>query len=362
MAYQPIAYETDPRLQRPAVVAGGIQYQSTGPRRPLSRQPIIEILDIKEDSIKFLLSNTDPSIANALRRTIIAEVPSMAIEKVDIYWNTSVLNDEFIAHRLGMIPLDSRSVDKYLYTQDCECLDGCNKCTVTFTCHVQNLSDDVKLVTAADLRVDSMDDSIDVSSIDVKPIRGDIATESNRDIKTMMDAVDVDRDIIIAKLGRNQELSFKAIASKGIGKEHAKWQSAAVCTFQYEPDIRLNQGMLMNQLNAQQRKQIVDSCPTKVYSQSPLDTSIQIEDSFRCVYCKECERMAATVGVAEAVRVHQRQDRFIFTVESTGAHKPEAIVSMALDALQQKLLTVKQGITEAVATDTKDTNLGYNVM
>lgn len=84
---------------------------------PFSRQPAIEILELKEDSITFVLSKTDTSIANALRRIMISEVPTMAIDLVEIENNTSVLHDEFIAHRLGLIPLTSSKMDKFNYTR-----------------------------------------------------------------------------------------------------------------------------------------------------------------------------------------------------------------------------------------------------
>ena len=55
--------------------------------------------------MNFTLSSTDTSMANAIRRIIIAEVPTLAIDLVEYQDNTSVLVDEYIAHRLGMIPM-----------------------------------------------------------------------------------------------------------------------------------------------------------------------------------------------------------------------------------------------------------------
>ena len=77
--------------------------------------PKVTILEVDTYNMKFCLENTDLTIANALRRIIIAEVPTMAIDIVEIHQNTSALHDEYLAHRLGLIPLVSTSVDKFEY-------------------------------------------------------------------------------------------------------------------------------------------------------------------------------------------------------------------------------------------------------
>ena len=76
-------------------------------------EPEIRILELSRYNLKFELTNTELSVANALRRIIIAEVSTMAIDLVQVRENTSVLNDEFIAHRIGLVPLVSESVDQF---------------------------------------------------------------------------------------------------------------------------------------------------------------------------------------------------------------------------------------------------------
>jgi DNA-directed RNA polymerase II subunit RPB3 len=50
--------------------------------------------------------------------------------------------------------------------------------------------------------------------------------------------------VVIVKLGRNQEIKLRAIARKGIGKDHAKWIPVATAVFQYVADISINQGLM----------------------------------------------------------------------------------------------------------------------
>lgn len=76
----------------------------------LRRQPNVELRTLTDDYCEFVLSNTDVSIANALRRIILSHVPTIAVDLVEIDENSTVLNDEFLAHRLGLIPIVSNRV------------------------------------------------------------------------------------------------------------------------------------------------------------------------------------------------------------------------------------------------------------
>jgi len=292
------------------------------------RNPSIEILEITNDRIRFVLSKTDISIANALRRVMIAEVPTMAIDLVELENNTSVLNDEFIAHRLGLIPLTSSKVDKFNFTRDCSCTERCQLCSVELRLSVKCTDDVTREVTSNDL----MSSDQDVVPVDQTMVAGGDGKAS-------------DNGILIVKLRKGQELKLKAIAKKGVGKEHAKWTPGCAVNFLYEPEIRLNHAR-MEEMTDSQKQDFVKSCPTKVYKMNENTHSVEVDDPLRCVYCMECKKKAEYFEKPDAVQIIQRQDKFYFTVETTGAIRPEEIVLSAINAIKEKLTNVQQHVSE----------------
>jgi len=160
----------------------------------------IKILESSDSRIKVSIKGVDRVYANALRRFAISEVPCMAIDDVVIQQNSSVLYDEILAHRLGLIPL-STDLKGYVLPQDCSCKTdlGCSKCRVLLVLNAV-ATDEVKTIYSGDLR--SEDDS-------VKPY--------------------VD-NIPIVKLAPDHEIKLEAYAKLGKGRDHAKWQPVSVST------------------------------------------------------------------------------------------------------------------------------------
>lgn len=64
------------------------------------------VTSISNETLEFDLVNIDCTFANAIRRILVAEVPSFAIDRVYLHQNTSVIADEIFCHRIGLVPLN----------------------------------------------------------------------------------------------------------------------------------------------------------------------------------------------------------------------------------------------------------------
>jgi DNA-directed RNA polymerase subunit D len=160
----------------------------------------IDILEKEDQRIVVKFSNSPRQYVSALRRLSISEVPTLAIDDVIILENSSVMHDEAIAHRLGLVPLRT-DLDRFVMPHDCDCKStlGCSKCRVLLVLDSE-ANEKTKVVTSGELL---SEDEL------VKP---------------------VSRDIPIIILAPSQKLKFEAYARLGVGKDHAKWQptSAAI--------------------------------------------------------------------------------------------------------------------------------------
>ena len=101
-------------MYSPAVSENQLQcwhsWSSVEPSSLILTSSMCRIRHLEADNCEFVLSGTDPSVANALRRVMLVDVPTIAIDLVEIEANSTVLNDEFIAHRLGLVPIVSSRV------------------------------------------------------------------------------------------------------------------------------------------------------------------------------------------------------------------------------------------------------------
>ena len=259
----------------------------------------LRVLEKSENYIRFILGDVDVAFANALRRIMISEVPTLAIDEVVILENTSPLFDEILAHRLGMIPLIT-DLDTYVLPSKCDCKGaGCPQCQVTLT-----------------LEKEATDEPVMVYSRDLK--------SQDPKIKAAIDKIP------ILKLAKGQRLLLEAYAKLGISQDHAKWQAATTATFKYMPII-----IVENDKVDESCKKVIDACPRQILTwevDSKGKPKIGIVDAINCSLCQACVEACET----DAIQIQWSDRTFIFDVESTGAHPAEKIVEVAIQILQNK--------------------------
>ena len=158
----------------------------------------LEVISKDDQKISLKLKDVPLQYANALRRVCLNGVPVFAVDTVDIIENSSVLPDEGLAHRLGLVPLKT-DLSRFNEPSKCECQSesGCSNCKVMLVLDSGD-SDVTRTVLSSDLS--SEDDSI-------KPISDKIP---------------------IVQLAPGQRVKVECYARLGRGTEHAKWNSANV--------------------------------------------------------------------------------------------------------------------------------------
>lgn len=282
-------------------------------------------------------------MANTLRRIMIAEVPTLAIDLVEYSENSSVLNDEYIAHRLGLIPIrytpegtmkGGDCHQAFLPHRECVCYDRCPRCSVEFELDVN--FDKVNLTRPDQER----DLPLTVTSRDL--ISNNILVAPAHFLNEEEQDESHDEGISIVKLGPGQHLKLKAIARMGISKEHAKWCPVAVATYRFWPIITINDEAC-SMLTVEQKQSLVEACPDRILDLDEITGNLKaVENAYEMATFTEDLKVAQEALKKrpeddDFVHVVQATDRFVFSVESTGAMDAEDILLSSLRVLKDRL-------------------------
>ena len=65
----------------------------------------IQVLNKKDNELVFMVEDINNAIANTIRRIIVAEVPTLAVDEINFVKNQTALYDEILAHRIGLMPI-----------------------------------------------------------------------------------------------------------------------------------------------------------------------------------------------------------------------------------------------------------------
>jgi len=292
----------------------------------------IEILKETEEKIQILLSKTDRSFANALRRSLISDTPKMAIDSVtfqlgtkeqdeEIWETTGPLPDEMIAQRLAMIPIPTVH-DKFHFQDECpNCKDvveeerGCVECQMIYTCVVFG-SEEGRWVTAGDMKY------LGEGSLEIP---------------------DEYKSIPITKLLKGQMIEFYATAIMGRGREHTKW--SPVCGVSFHPR-RIG---VMN--NKRKSKILWD-----------MDLEINAKDFDKDGKLKDIDKVAILVDelnhvgegteasreFSDAVTLEEVSGEFILEFETDGSMEPKVAFMKAVEELAGRFGSLEQDLATAL--------------
>ncbi|XP_021745054.1 DNA-directed RNA polymerases I and III subunit rpac1-like [Chenopodium quinoa] len=291
---------------------------------------------LTEDEIEFDMIGIDAALANAFRRILISEVPTMAIEKVFIAKNTSVVQDEVLAHRLGLVPL---KVDPRLFSYKSEKDEPNEKNTIVFGLHSRCEQKEPRRSVKSEELNWLPKGSMFLLEIENKASSSTTAPKTYTNFKSSQDGLpELSEnpihpkypDITLARIGPGQEIELEAHAVKGVGKEHAKWSPVATAWYRMLPEV-----VLLQDIKDEEAEKLVQKCPANVFDieDTPTGKKATAPRPRSCTLCRECIRAE---GWDKYVALRRKKDHFIFTVESTGALSPEVLFTEAVKILEDK--------------------------
>ncbi|MEZ0346503.1 MAG: DNA-directed RNA polymerase subunit D [Infirmifilum sp.] len=280
----------------------------------MSNTPSLRVLSSRDNTLEIVLEGTTPAFANSLRRAIISEVPTLAIDEVIFTENTSVFWDEMIAHRLALIPL-KMDVEIYDALRDCYEKRGTD-CQVIFSLYEEAV-ERPKTVFSGHLRFEGVEG----------------ITLPNKEFVI----APVSKYIPIIKLNKGQRLVLTAIARMGVGRDHAKWQPVSAVGYKYKPVIRI----LKPEIPEEEANKVINVCPRRIFGYTGGRLVVLNENA--CSLCRECVEKFPSI-----VQVEGDRSTIMLSVESIGSLPPSKILDVAIEILSQRLENLYSKTVEAV--------------
>lgn len=274
--------------------------------------------------VEFDLVGVDASIANAIRRTLMAEVPTVAIETVFVSDNTSIIVDEVLSHRLGLVPLciDPEKLDLREPGDD-----PTDRNTLVFTLNVACKRQAPDLITGS------------------KVYSGDLVWDPKvNQAEEFQDSPPrpVHKNILLAKLRPGQAIKMELHCVKGIGKDHAKFSPVATASYRLLPHIDIPDPLA---IEPEHIGKFVSSFPPGVIGVRRHKESgreqVFVKNARKDTVSREVLRHKEFEGKVKLGRV---RDHFLFDVESTGCIPADALLPSAIRVLVDKIRTVRQSV------------------
>ncbi|KAG1811142.1 DNA-directed RNA polymerase [Suillus subaureus] len=290
----------------------------------------VKIERLSNRSIEFDLVGVDASIANAYRRILIAEVPTICVERVYVWDNTSVVVDEVFAQRIGLVPLnvDPALMDMKQSQND----QATDRNTLVF-----------RLQVSCERRKNAPKDTTDpnklyinheVLSSHLKWVpqgEQEIVLADNPPAPTNL-------NIVLTKLRPGQEVDMELHAVKGVGKDHAKFCPVATASYRLLPLVILNPEKPVPRELAEKFQKCFSSGVIRVDPRTKA-VSVDSKKMRNETMSREVYRHPEFEGCVQLARV---RDHFLFNIESEGFYPPQRLLPEAIAVMRAKIATVKR--------------------
>jgi DNA-directed RNA polymerase subunit D len=275
----------------------------------------VSVIDLKPREVHLEFTSASASRVNAIRRTLLADVPKLAIEDVEFhlgpirdeasgkdYDSSTSMFDEAVALRLGLLPIPT-DLGQFRRKSECTCGgEGCPHCQVMY-------------------------------SIDKKGP----CTVYARDVTPLGDATlaILEPEVPIVRLGARQALLAYATAVVGSAREHAKWQVAHAVGASPRPHIKIGK---RSGCSDSCLKRAAQSCPVNILDFD--DGKITVTDETKCILCWACEKSCPH----GSVRVEPDTERFLFQFQTDGSLTAREALRYALKDLKRRFEELREAV------------------
>jgi DNA-directed RNA polymerase, alpha subunit/40 kD subunit len=272
---------------------------------------IVEVRELKGNRIELIVKGFSVAYVNAIRRLVLSEVPTMAVDFAYFYENSTDVYDEMIAHRLGLLVLKSdEALSKYAPPEACADSRPPNpKCFVEIFL-------DVGLEESASTGFYVKASEFRVSDSDVLPVYPDTP---------------------ITYIAPGQRLHVVAYARLGRGKEHAKWSPASLSVLRYTPIVSYDSSKATRECLecVKAYKEVLEALRR---GGSGVLELYGLVNTGGLRYCAE-------TACKDVISIKYDPGTLQLVIEGTGAIRPERIVYEAVKILEDKVKSLKGAIS-----------------
>ena len=298
----------------------------------------IEILHEDDKSMQLLLKKTDRALANALRRTMIADVPKFAIHRMrmdigmivdeadgETYESLGAMSDEMLGHRCAMVPVPTffekeEHIPRYFQDECPDCKDlvpeqrGCPQCSVIYAIE-QKGTEEGHTVTAEHLVV-----------------MGDMKLQIPEEFRT----------IPLTKLYKGQYLKAVLWAVLGRGRDHAKFSPVAGVTFRPR-----QKGVMAKPRKAKLLFDLDLNITRKDFTKGVIDNVDKV-DLLRSDLNHVGEGTAREAEFDGAIVLEDVEDEFVFSFETDGSMTARTCFEQACSELNSRFVDLAKDIDNAL--------------